>query len=207
MAPDLIAWLVGPTPDAWGWALLHGVTVFLTRAALIGVMVVVSWLLGGVFAGPLYDRLSATVETMDGTLPVDDTGWSQILGDILQGIRHSLLSIVLYGLCLGAMLPVLLVPGAGELAWPVLTGALSSAFLAREMFDYPTSRRRWPYRAKLAMLREHPALAAGLGVTTFFGLMIPLLNLIVMSSAVVAATALFPHLPGSTRDPAAPPAG
>lgn len=190
---DLVVMLMGPATQGL-WAGLHLVAVLLARVALIAMLVVTSWITAGIFAGPLYDRLSASVETMQGTLPEDHTGWMQIAGDVLQGIVHTIYGLSLYAILNVGLLLFLLLPVVGEIIWPIGSTILSAAFLAREVYDYPTSRRRWSFRRKLQLLRGTPHLTLGVGLATFGGLMVPGLNLVVMSAAVIGSTELFGRL-------------
>lgn len=206
---DLVDVLLGPAAPGWR-AAVHFVAVILVRIGLIAVLVVASWITAGIFAGPLYDRLSARVEVLLGTHPPDDTGWVQILGDIAQGIWHTLLGLLLYGALNLVLLLFLLLPVAGEFLWPIGSTLLSAVFLAREVFDYPTSRRRWSFVRKLTLLRGVPHLTLGLGLATFGGLLVPGLNLVVMAAAVIGGTEVFGRLISQDPDtatPAAAPAG
>lgn len=191
LGESLIAGRLSGLPDTAVGDVVRFFATTLVRVALIAVSWVAASWLAGVLGGPIYERLSAAVEVEDGTLPDDDATLAMIAGDVAQGIRHSLLAAVLYGLGHVVLLPVLLVPVLGSLAWPLLTGAWSAFFLAREVLDHPTSRRRWRFRRKLSLIARFPWLFGGLGLGLWLGVLVPVVNLITLAAGVVAATALF----------------
>lgn len=192
--PVAAAWLFGQ-PQSTGGLVLWWVGVASVALALFGLSAVGCWFVGNLAASPFYDVLAGQVEQrVFGRREEDAFSWARVLGDAWQSIRHSAAWL---GLWLAVVVPLLLlhlVPVVGSALYAVLSYVATSAFVARELFDVPLSRRRTPFRDKLRYLRERRAEALGLGAVTALFLFIPLANLVVMPFAVVGASLLFGEL-------------
>jgi CysZ protein len=184
-------------PEASGWLADLGRTMWwitnaVVHAVLFGFLTVMSWFLAGILASPIYDRLSARVESLElGTPWTDDGGFTEALDDVWLGIQHTLLGVSLYLSLWCPMLLLNLVPVFGEIAYVVLGGAVSAFFVAREGLDYSLSRRRFSFRQKLNLMWAHLAVVEGLGLASLVLMWIPLANFISMPVAVIAGTLLY----------------
>lgn len=201
-APQLVDTLFARPADAAGW--LGWARLTLWRATWLGVHVLVlalfsvlSWFVGSILASPVYDRLSARVEHLVLGRAEEPFDARLVAGDVVAGVSHSLLALVLY-LSLACPLVVLgIVPILGPPAELMLGTLVSAWFLAREVMDYATSRRRLGFGEKLGLLRRHRAVTLGLGLSTFALLWIPLANFLSMPAAVIGGTLLCCELEGS----------
>lgn len=209
LAPDVVA-AIADHPAGPGWAnnLRRGMW-FATSAAvhvgLLAVSSVIAWIVGGVIASPVYDRLSARVEAIELGDPSDEAfSWSLVAGDVIQGVSHSLLALVLY-ISVACPLALLgIVPVFGQLAEVIIGTLLSCLFLAREVLDYSLSRRRYSFRQKLDLVWTHRGVTFGLGLTTFGFLWIPFANFLSMPAAVIGATVLYCDLEKAGLTPGLP---
>lgn len=193
----LLGWVV-PWPTGGGglWLVwmrgLWRLLAILFAVGLFAVLFVSAQLLGTVLSGPFHDRLSANIEDELGSAPADQaTDWGTVVGDIAIGIAHSVLAFVLYAMVMTALFVINIVPVLGELLYVILGTLGTSLLLARELFDYPLSRRRMGFVDKLRFVAERRWLALGIGLATTLMLAVPLLNLLMMSVAVAGATILY----------------
>lgn len=164
--------------------------------ALLGVTSVVAWTLAGILAAPFYDQLSARVERLelgDALSELPQT-WQHILGDIAQGVAHSLMALTLYGGASCVLLSLQLLPAVGQPLHVVASAILSAFYLSREVLDYSFSRRRYAFLTKLRLVRAHARVTGGLGLGMVAVVWIPLVNGVLMPASVVGGTLLFCEL-------------
>lgn len=182
-----------------GWYLLAAVV----HVALLGVTSVVAWTLAGILAAPFYDQLSARVERLElgDALEALPQTWQHVLGDVAQGVAHSLMALTLYAGASCALLSLHLVPVAGEPLYALATSVLSAFYLSREVLDYSFSRRRYPFLTKLRLVRAHARVTGGLGLGMVAVVWIPLVNGVLMPASVVGGTLLFCELHRQGRLP------
>lgn len=192
-ADAAVALLWPPPADGGVWAeLLLGLWYVLYVAALIfGLMAayVVTLLVSGIVASPFNDALSARVERLLTGRAAPSPGGS-LLRETVQSVVSTTTIVLLYAALMGPVLLLNLVPGAGSLAATVLGTGLGAFFLALEFTDVALARRGYPLRLKLRLLRAHPALTLGFGLSTSLLLWIPFLNVLCVPIAVVGGTAL-----------------
>ena len=193
LVPRATPWLsaVWAAPDG-GAALLGWRAVWLV---LSGVLLVASYicsaLLAQVLLAPLNDRLSDQVErAVLGGVGAPFV-MRQFVGDVAQGIAHSLLNLVALAVATLAALALNLVPLVGPVAATAAGLLISSSFAAVEFTDWPMARRRMTWRAKWAVARAHAPAYLGLGLGLQLLLAVPVLNLLLLPVAVTAGTLLY----------------
>lgn len=200
LAPQIVEALFHrPEADGrWLTSLRRGmwwVSSAVVHVLLLGVSSVLAWIVGGIVASPVYDRLSAKVESL--TLGEGDGeafSWKLVMVDVWLGVTHSLFALALY-LMLACPLSILgFVPVVGQVVQVVLGTTVSAMFLSRELLDYSTSRRRYGFGKKLGLLWRHLPLTLGMGMCTFGMLWVPLANFLSMPAAVIGGTLLFCEL-------------
>lgn len=181
-----------PTGAGVGTSILLLFWYVLYAAVLIfGLMVayVVTLLLSGIVASPFNDALSERVEQqLTGREGPSADG--SFVGEAVRSVLSTAAIAFLYVALMGPVLLLNLVPGLGSLAAALLGTGLGAFFLALEFTDITLARRRYPLRRKLRLLRTHPALTLGFGLSTSLLLWIPLLNVLCVPIAVVGGTAL-----------------
>jgi CysZ protein len=177
----------GPFVGLWFGLLL----VLMGLAFVVAVVVIGS--AATVLATPFYDVLADRVEAEVRGEPPPPVTLDVVLRDAARSIAHTVLALALYAAAIGILGVLGLVPGV-DLVVPVLGGAVTATFLARELLDVPLARRRAGFGAKLAYLWRHFAAFEGLGLAATLLLWVPLLNFLSMPMAVVGATLLYCRL-------------
>ncbi len=196
--PGLLREYVPPPPgDSLFGALEDGIWTLLAaalEAMVFLVAAVVLWVCGGFISRPFYEALGARVEAEAHGVEAPPVDVSTALTDMGIGFLHSVASLVVYALALLLLALFGLIPGIGEIVGTVGGALVTSAFLARELFDLPLARRRMPLAERLAFLWDHKAACLGLGGISALLLMVPGLNFLSMPVAVVGATLLYGRL-------------
>ena len=163
---------------AWGVAFLIG-----------GLMVN---LFGALIASPFNDVLSGRVELLEGRLPQDQIHtWAQALARFGLVLIDELKKWTVYLFVMACLLPLLLVPFAGHLAFTCLGALVTFWFLGFEYLDYCFSRRHLRFAERRQFCWAHKTAIIGLGASITCASMIPLSLFVVMPLAVVGATLLF----------------
>lgn len=193
LVPRAAPWLatIWEAPEA-GAALFAWRALWLVLSAVLLIAsYICSALLAQILLAPLNDRLSEQVERAVLGGRGAPFVFRQFVGDVGQGIAHSLLNLVaLVGATLAA-LALNLVPFVGPLAATAAGLLVSSSFAAVEFTDWPMARRRMSWRAKWAVARAHAPTYLGLGLGLQLLLAVPVLNLLLLPVAVTAGTLLY----------------
>ena len=165
---------------AWLVALVLGVVL-----AYVGVLLV-----GGIVASPFNDALSERTETaLTGRAEVPQPG-ETFLGGVLRSVGSAIAITAIYGVLVGPVLLLNLVPVLGSVAATILGVLLGGFFVALEYADTVFGRYGLSLGEKFRLLRADKALAFGFGLGASLLLMIPLLNFLVIPIAVVGGTAI-----------------
>lgn len=140
---------------------------------------------GTAIASPFLDILSGKTEKLIRGEKLEEGGsfWQ----DAVRSVGDALRLVVLQIGVLILSLPLNLIPVAGTVAWIGL-GAWLSAF---DYLDFPLARHRIPWNQRWIFLRRHIGASLGFGLGVFGLLLIPLLNLLILPVATVAATLLY----------------
>ena len=110
-----------------------------------------------------------------------------MVGDILRGLKHEAMRLMIYLGLLVLFSPVLFIPFLGQ----VVLAFISIRYLAWDGLDYCMSRRRFGFRQKMAFLARRRMRTVGYGVVSFLMLMIPMVQLFVLPLNAVGGTLLF----------------
>lgn len=182
-----------PPPGPGLLASLYWAAVAYVMLVLFVAGVVVAWAASTVLATPFYDVLAANVEAAVNDRPEPPLTLSLLLGDAARSIAHTFLASLLFGAGSFALLLVGFVPVV-DLLVPFAELGLAALFVARELLDFPLSRRRLSFVEKLVFFRAHFWAFAGLGAVSTVLLCVPVLNFVSMPAAVVGATLLVVQL-------------
>jgi CysZ protein len=190
----LWAWPGGP-----GLGRALGRTVWIVVAAVLAfavfaASVVIFWALSSLFATPFYDMLAEKVEQELLGIEQPPTPWIAIFSDAGQSVSHTLLALVLYGLAVGFVALVELMPGIGTVLGTLLGVVVTAMFLASEVLDTPLARRRVSFATKIRFQARHFALFQGFGTAAMVLLAVPGVNFLSMPVAVVGGTLLYCRL-------------
>ena len=207
------AWAYVGRPEAWYWVPIYWVArvlrwllaLLLALAALL-----VAWfsftLAGNVIASPFNEVLSAATESRL-ERPSDENGAGGVLAlgrEARRAVSDELRRTAFFVLVQLVLLPLNLVPIAGNLAYVTLSVAFGVLFVALDFIDYPMSRRRLPFAERRRTVFRHRSLMAGFGSSLFLTLFVPGLSLLCMPLGVVGGTLLYLDLEASLG-PAGPP--
>jgi CysZ protein len=196
----LVEWLL-PDPQRWsgeGWleqALQFAAIaarwllwpLFLLAATLVAfyTFTLVANLIGAPFNG----ALSARVQLIASGAPPPESGRS-LLGEAAAGIAAELRKYRYFALLALPLAAAFFVPGLNLLA-PVLWAGFAAWMLALEYLDYPMANQGLTLPQQRALLRPRRMLVLGFGAGVLAMTVIPVLNLLAMPTAVIAATLLW----------------
>jgi CysZ protein len=201
--PVFATWLV-PQPDTPLGLALWWMGVVWAWIFLFAASAVVCWVIGRILASPFYDVVAGRIEEIEtgrSPAPVD---WATVRDDVVRGALHSAFGLAIYLTVLVFLFLLNVIPFVGSAVSAVLSVPVTIAFVAREVFDIPLSRRRLGFGQKLRWLWTHRPAVAGLGAVTALALLVPLANLVVLPIAVVAAVRIVVAVERSESEETAP---
>ncbi len=197
-ADDLAGWLWQrpESVDFWSGTLsVLWVVLAVLLALVMGTLwLVVVYALAGLLATPFTDYLTEQVERRVLGLADEEFQLARFLRDVSWSILHSGLNLAAWVLIMAPMLLLNLLPGVGNVAFTIISGAATSLFLAREMHDGCMTRRRLSWWRKQQLIMEHGALMAGFGCGTMVLFWLPGLNLVMLPVAHVGGALLYSRL-------------
>ncbi len=182
VAEGAVAWVAAKMPvDGWAkalwWAIKIGIYVsffFLTVAF--------AWVVTSAVVFPLFEPLAQRVENDLGA-PAGGFKPLAFWTSLKDGLLLSLEMFVVNILCLLAHL----VPGAGNVAAPILSFIVNSYFVGFALFEFSLSYRGYRRQEKKLWVNQHLGIVMGLGTVAFFFNLIPILGAILLAPAVVGA--------------------
>jgi CysZ protein len=197
------AFLMGALPPAtdglWSW-IRPIIWLALLIACLLGALSTGA-IVSSITAAPFNDRLSERVEEQILGQVDSPFAWSAFLGDVLQGVAHSLLNLAIYLPLSVVALALNLLPGLGSIASWIAGTTLTAAMLSLELTDFPQARRRFTWREKVSLVRQQTAPMIGFGLAATSMLAIPFMSLVLAPIGVVGGTLLFAALHDAGRIP------
>jgi CysZ protein len=184
------AWLLGLLPDgAWWWTALQWVVAAALVVVLLG-LTLAGWLMfQGILCGFFYSRLAREVEIQLGMNPADIREvplWYQVVDAVLDLVTLTAVSVGCLAL---SFVPVLGAPAA------FLFGGYFNCFVfGMEYLDYPQALRAYGRKAQREFARRHRAVTLGLGASVTVITFVPVLNSILLTTAVTGAVLLYRRL-------------
>ncbi len=143
-------------------------------------------LIGSPFNGMLSERVEQLIGPARPAAEKERVVWKEMLRAPLQELRK-LAYFVLWAI---PLLALFFVPGL-QLAAPLIWGVFSAWMLALEYSDYPLGNRGLEFPSQRRLAREHWALTLGFGFAVLVLTLIPVVNFLVMPTAVIGATRLW----------------
>jgi len=167
--PDWLSWL--------SWILWP---LFFISFLLIGFFTFT--LVANLIAAPYYSRLAAkTLSLLHGHAPVAaDAGWDRVFFGELKRIGYLLLRVL-------PLLVLFLIPVVNLIA-PVLWAAFAAWGIAMEFIAYPLEMRGQTFDAQKRFMQQRRWSMLSFGALTGLGLTLPIVNLVMGQTAVIAAT-------------------
>jgi CysZ protein len=192
-----IAWMQAKVPAWLQW--LEWILWPLFVLALLIVVFYTFSLVANLLAAPFNGLLAEKVELHLTGRPLNEGGGLkkaliELVPTLIDELRK-LLYILVWAV---PFLLLFLIPGV-NVAAPILWFLYTAWMLAFEYSDYPMGNHGLKLRAMRGRLRRRRALALGFGATAAGMTMIPVVNFVVMPSAVAGATAMWVDV--LARDP------
>lgn len=193
-------WLLMEQFDVWMEHLLHGwlpdwewldflrYLLWPLFALLILVLVYYSFsIVANLIAAPFNGLLSEQVERrLRGTVNTD-SGWAELLKMIPRSLARELAKLAYYLPRVVLLLVLSFIPVI-NMVMPLVWFLFGAWMMAIQYCDYPMDNNRVTFGDMKRMLKSHRLTAVGFGSLVQFGMLVPLLNLIIMPAAVVGAT-------------------
>jgi len=195
----LVAQVAAKIPDWLQW--LEWLVWPLFILTLLVLVFYTFGLVANLIAAPFNSLLAEKVELhLTGRSLDQGGGWVKVLRELVPTLLDEVRK-VLYALLWGIPFLVLFfIPGI-NLAAPVLWFLYTAWMLALQYLDYPMGNHGLKFREMRAGLRRRRAMGLSFGAATAGMTMVPVLNFIVMPSAVAGATALWVReFPGAAAD-------
>ncbi len=184
-----IAWMQSKVPAWLQW--LEWVLWPLFVLALLIVVFYTFSLVANLLAAPFNGLLAEKVELHLTGRPLNEGGGlKKVLIELAPTQIDELRKLLYILLWAVPFLLLFLIPGV-NVAAPLLWFLYTAWMLAFEYSDYPMGNHGLRLRAIRGRLRRRRALALGFGATAAGMTMIPVLNFVVMPSAVAGATAMW----------------
>jgi len=148
-------------------------------------------LVANLIAAPFNALLAEKVELHLTGRPLDEGGGiAKALRELIPTLIDELRKLIYSLLWAAPFLILFLVPGVNLVA-PVLWFLYTAWMLALQYIDYPMANHGFKFSAIRSRLRGRRLLGLGFGAATAGMTLVPVLNFIVMPSAVAGATALW----------------
>lgn len=148
-------------------------------------------MIANLIGAPFNGLLAKAVEQQLTGQPINQSStWAESFREALSAIGMELIKISYFALRAIPLLILFLIPGLNIIA-PFLWFAFSAWMLALEYMDYPMGNHGITFPEQRQRLQRHHLLGLGFGGATLLANSIPLVNFLVMPSAVAGATALW----------------
>ena len=184
-----VAWTQARVP---GW--LQWLEWLLWPIFVLTLLVLVFYTFGlvaNLIAAPFNALLAEKVELHLTGRPLDEGGGiAKALRELIPTLIDELRKLIYSLLWAAPVLALFLIPGV-NLAAPVLWFLYTAWMLALQYIDYPMGNHGFKFSAIRSRLRRRRLLGLGFGAATAGMTLVPILNFIVMPSAVAGATALW----------------
>jgi CysZ protein len=187
-AGELQSYLENMLPDWLQWLNWMLVPLFLIAGLLIAFFTFN--MAANLIAAPFNGLLAEAVERkLTGEGPAGG-GWKKLLADIGRTFASELRKLVYIGIRAVPILLLMLVPGVNVIA-SVVWILFSAWMLAVAYADYPMGNHGMAFPKQRELLARRRWLSLGFGGSVMVGLAIPVLNFLVIPSAVAGATAMW----------------
>jgi len=175
--------------DGWLWRLAEILFGLLLLAAVLGLALVAYLVLQGILCGHFYGKLARQVELQLGVRPeeIKEVPFSYQVADTLRDVGF--LAVVN-----AACIAVQIVPGIGSILG-VSAGYYFNCFtFGLDFFDHPLALRGVRRREKRAFAKRHRAHTLGLGTAVLALTLLPVINAVLLTTAVTGAVLLHRQL-------------
>lgn len=182
--------LVAPLPDAIE-SLVAGFLDVLLIAAVLLAGYFLFFSIAAMLAAPFNEMLSESLELELTGQKAPGFSLATFARDVVVGIAHAARRLGGYLILVTALFVIgLVIPVVGPLIAAAGTAWLTARSAAWEAMDAVFARKGASYRDKQAVIRRHRGRWFGLGAAMALLLLVPGLNLVVLSSGAAGATLL-----------------
>lgn len=147
-------------------------------------------IVANLIASPFYGFLAEKIAEQERGLVSPPTSWRDILLTVPRSLGRECRKIAYYLPRLLGLLLLTLVPVVNLVASPLLL-IFGVWMMAVQYIDYQADNDQIGFPDMLRWMRSRRTLSLGFGVTVYIGMLIPLVNLLVMPSAVAGSTLLW----------------
>lgn len=181
--------LIWHRPDHWYteifWYGLYVIVFF-------GTFVIGALTLPALIASPFNDALSERTETiLLGGVETPKMTMGRLFRDIGRVLVDQSIRIALLLAGHLVILVLLLIPVAGQFAYPIVATTWSIIWVASDYIDYPMGRNGYRFRLQRQTITANLGLCFGFGGGVYLFLLIPFLNILFVPVAVVGGTMLY----------------
>lgn len=178
----------------WGWRVAEALVGLVLLGAVVGLTLLAWLVLQGIVCGYFYSKLAEQVELQLGTRPeqLREVPFAYQVADTLRDVG-SLAAIN------AGCLAVQIVPGVGAVIG-VCGGCYFNCFtFGLDFLDHPLALRGMRRHEKRAFAKRHRATTLGLGTAVLAITLLPLVNAVLLTTAVTGAVLLHGRL--AAQDP------
>lgn len=177
MLPDWLEWLQ--------WLLLP---LFLVAALLVAFFTFN--MLANLISAPFNGLLAEAVERQLTGRKLDEGGWKKMLRDLWKTMGSELRKLGYIAVRAVPILILMLIPGVNVIA-SILWIIFSAWMLAVTYVDYPMGNHGISFPEQRGLLAKRRMIGLGFGGSVMAALAVPILNFLVIPSAVAGATAMW----------------
>ncbi len=143
-----------------------------------------------IIASPFYGILAEKIAEQERNEVSPPTSWHDIALLVPRSVGRELRKLAYYLPRMGALLLLTLIPVVNLVASPLLL-AFGVWMMAVQYIDYQADNDKVGFRDMLRWMQTRRSLSLGFGLPVYVGMLIPLVNLLVMPTAVAASTLLW----------------
>lgn len=193
------AWL-----PAWEWLDFLRYLLWPFLALLVLVVVYYSFsIVANLIAAPFNGLLSEVVERkLRGTVSVDE-GWAEFVKMVPRALQREVAKLMYYLPRVLILLVLSFIPVI-NLVMPFVWFLFGAWMMSIQYCDYPMDNNKVSFAEMKQLLKSHRFTAVGFGSLVQFGMLVPLVNLLIMPAAVVGATIYWVEEHRSMTTPGAP---
>lgn len=178
-----------PAENGWfGWLRWIVIPIFFIAALII--VFFTFGMLANLIGSPFNSLLAAAVEKhLTGSLPESNSDWKAIIKSFIPIMFSELKKMAYYLLLTIPFLILFVIPVVNIIA-PFLWILMVAWVMSVQYIDYPMSNRNISFGELRRRLKQRRFMAFGFGGSVMFAMSIPVLNFLVMPTAVAGATAM-----------------
>jgi CysZ protein len=188
--------------DGWAWRIVEVFAGLVLLVATLGFTLVAWLILQGILCGYFYGKLAEQVELRLGMRP-DQIKEVPLAHQVSDTLRDVGLLIVANAACIA----VQIVPVVGSVLGICGSYYFNCFIFGLEYLDHPLALRGMRRHEKLAFAKRHRAHTLGLGTVVLAITLLPLINAVLLTTAVTGAVLLHRRLTVSDADVAPSPRG